>query len=185
MSVAAEHSAGMFAGAASGVDAVTADGRVVRIRAVRADDAADLGALCEWAGAETLYRRFFVHGRGAVPSEVVRLNRPPADDHVTLVDGGSSHLIGVASCEVQTPFDVAESADRPAVHWIPGIRAGRRRGLGGPSAPPRAIEELPEVAELDANPVIVRPDGLAVVDTKIRPAAAGEGPDSTLRALRG
>jgi acyl-CoA synthetase (NDP forming) len=49
----------------------------------------------------------------------------------------------------------------------------------------RLAEELPEVAELDANPVIVRPDGLAVVDIKVRLAAPSEEPDPTLRALRG
>jgi acyl-CoA synthetase (NDP forming) len=50
----------------------------------------------------------------------------------------------------------------------------------------RLAEDLPEVAELDANPVIVRPDGLAVVDIKVRLAApAGDEPDPTLRALRG
>jgi hypothetical protein len=41
------------------------------------------------------------------------------------------------------------------------------------------------VAELDANPVIVRPDGLAVVDIKVRVAAPGDEPDPSLRALRG
>jgi acyl-CoA synthetase (NDP forming) len=49
----------------------------------------------------------------------------------------------------------------------------------------RLAEELPEVAELDANPVIVRPDGLAVVDIKVRLAAPGDEPDPSLRALRG
>src|SRR5215467_3193557 len=57
MSVA-ERPVGPFAGAASGVDAVTADGRVVRIRPARADDAARLTALYERGGSETLYRRF-------------------------------------------------------------------------------------------------------------------------------
>jgi acyl-CoA synthetase (NDP forming) len=48
----------------------------------------------------------------------------------------------------------------------------------------RLAEDLPEVAELDANPVIVRPDGLAVVDIKVRLAAPGDEPDPSLRALR-
>jgi acyl-CoA synthetase (NDP forming) len=48
----------------------------------------------------------------------------------------------------------------------------------------RLADDLPEVAELDANPVIVRPDGLAVVDIKVRLAAPGDEPDPTLRALR-
>jgi acyl-CoA synthetase (NDP forming) len=49
----------------------------------------------------------------------------------------------------------------------------------------RLAEELPEVAELDANPVIVRPDGLTVVDIKLRLARPGDEPDPSLRALRG
>jgi acyl-CoA synthetase (NDP forming)/L-amino acid N-acyltransferase YncA len=85
------------------VDAVTADGRVVRIRPGRAEDAPELTALYERAGADTLYRRFFTHGRGGIPAEVARLTRPPATDHVTLVVAENDRLIGVASYEVETP----------------------------------------------------------------------------------
>jgi hypothetical protein len=46
-------------------------------------------------------------------------------------------------------------------------------------------EELPAVAELDLNPIILRPGGLSVVDVKIRLATPGEEPDPSLRALRG
>ncbi len=49
----------------------------------------------------------------------------------------------------------------------------------------RLAEDLPEVAELDANPVIVRPDGVAVVDVKVRLSPPGDEPDPSLRALRG
>jgi acyl-CoA synthetase (NDP forming) len=48
----------------------------------------------------------------------------------------------------------------------------------------RLAEELPEVAELDDNPMIVRPDGVAVVDIKVRLSAADGEPDPSLRALR-
>jgi acyl-CoA synthetase (NDP forming)/L-amino acid N-acyltransferase YncA len=85
------------------VDAVTADGRVVRIRPARADDAARLTALYERAASEMLYRRFFTHGRGGIPTEVTRLTRQPADDHATLVVEQTGDLIGVASYEIQTP----------------------------------------------------------------------------------
>jgi acyl-CoA synthetase (NDP forming)/GNAT superfamily N-acetyltransferase len=88
---------------AAGVDAVAADGRVVRIRPVRADDAAELSALYARAGAETLYRRFFVHGRGGIPAEVASLTRPPASDHATLVIVESGQITGVASYEVDSP----------------------------------------------------------------------------------
>jgi ATP-grasp domain-containing protein len=46
--------------------------------------------------------------------------------------------------------------------------------------------DLPEVAELDLNPVICRGgDDLVVVDAKVRVAAARPGPDPVLRSLRG
>ena len=48
----------------------------------------------------------------------------------------------------------------------------------------RLAEDLPEVAELDANPVIVGPDGVAVVDVKLRLAAVGSEPDAAMRSLR-
>lgn len=46
----------------------------------------------------------------------------------------------------------------------------------------RLAEMLPEVAELDLNPVIVGPDGVVVVDARIRVAPATTG-DPALRAL--
>jgi acyl-CoA synthetase (NDP forming)/GNAT superfamily N-acetyltransferase len=48
----------------------------------------------------------------------------------------------------------------------------------------RLAEELPEVAELDLNPVLVGPDGAVAVDAKLRLAPAGPEPDPTLRRLR-
>ena len=48
----------------------------------------------------------------------------------------------------------------------------------------RLAEDLPEIAELDLNPVIAGPAGLAVVDVKIRIADVGNEPDPVLRALR-
>ncbi|AVT28611.1 hypothetical protein C6361_02855 [Plantactinospora sp. BC1] len=45
-------------------------------------------------------------------------------------------------------------------------------------------EDLPEVAELDLNPVLVGPDGVAVVDAKLRLAPVGAEPHRTLRQLR-
>jgi acyl-CoA synthetase (NDP forming)/GNAT superfamily N-acetyltransferase len=48
----------------------------------------------------------------------------------------------------------------------------------------RLAEDLPEVAELDLNPVLALPHGTAVVDAKLRLAPAGEEPDPASRALR-
>jgi acyl-CoA synthetase (NDP forming) len=48
----------------------------------------------------------------------------------------------------------------------------------------RLAEELPEVWELDLNPVLVSAEGVLVVDAKMRIAAISDEPDATLRQLR-
>jgi acyl-CoA synthetase (NDP forming) len=45
-------------------------------------------------------------------------------------------------------------------------------------------EDLPEVAELDLNPLLVFPDGYAAVDVKLRLQRPGNEQDPTLRVLR-
>ncbi|HEU5109083.1 MAG TPA: acetate--CoA ligase family protein, partial [Micromonosporaceae bacterium] len=47
----------------------------------------------------------------------------------------------------------------------------------------RLADDLPEVAELDLNPIIAGPHGVVAVDAKLRLAAAEPGPDPALRAL--
>jgi acyl-CoA synthetase (NDP forming) len=44
--------------------------------------------------------------------------------------------------------------------------------------------EVPEIAELDFNPVIVSPTGAVVVDCKVRVERSQPGPDVLMRALR-
>lgn len=48
----------------------------------------------------------------------------------------------------------------------------------------RLADDLPEIAELDCNPVIVGPSGVSIVDVKLRLARVGIEPDPALRALR-
>ena len=48
----------------------------------------------------------------------------------------------------------------------------------------RLAEDLPEVAELDLNPVLAGPDGVVAVDAKLRLAPIGAEPDPLLRGLR-
>jgi acyl-CoA synthetase (NDP forming) len=48
----------------------------------------------------------------------------------------------------------------------------------------RLAEDLPEVAELDLNPILVSPEGVVVVDAKLRLAETDREPDATLRQLR-
>ena len=47
----------------------------------------------------------------------------------------------------------------------------------------RLAEDLPEVAELDLNPVIARSDGVQAVDARVR-VAPEQHPDPFLRRLR-
>ena len=48
----------------------------------------------------------------------------------------------------------------------------------------RLAEEVPQVREMDINPLIVTPDGAIAVDVKIRIAPAPDAADPTLRRLR-
>ena len=65
---------------------------------------------------------------------------------------------------------------------------------GAPAANTAAVEELlqrlgrlakdlPEVAELDLNPILVGPLGVVAVDAKLRLATVGPEPDGALRQL--
>jgi acyl-CoA synthetase (NDP forming) len=48
----------------------------------------------------------------------------------------------------------------------------------------RLAEDVPQVREMDINPLIVTPDGAIAVDVKIRIAPAPDAADPTLRRLR-
>jgi hypothetical protein len=48
----------------------------------------------------------------------------------------------------------------------------------------RLADELPEVAELDCNPVIVSPDAIAVVDVKLRLVPSPPSPLPGVRRMR-
>jgi hypothetical protein len=45
-------------------------------------------------------------------------------------------------------------------------------------------DSLPEVAEMDCNPVIVSPDAVTVVDVKIRPVPLAPSPLPGVRRMR-
>ena len=45
-------------------------------------------------------------------------------------------------------------------------------------------DEIPQVRELDCNPVVVRPDGVLAIDIKIRLARTPEHPTAEVRRLR-
>ncbi|MCH7229795.1 bifunctional GNAT family N-acetyltransferase/acetate--CoA ligase family protein [Glycomyces sp. L485] len=48
----------------------------------------------------------------------------------------------------------------------------------------RLAEDFPEIAELDLNPIMAGPDGVRVVDVKLRLARIGDEPDAVARRLR-
>src|SRR5690606_13690283 len=49
----------------------------------------------------------------------------------------------------------------------------------------RLADELPEVAELDLNPIVASASGVAVVAARLRLAEVGAEPDAGLRGLLG
>ena len=48
----------------------------------------------------------------------------------------------------------------------------------------RLAEDIPEIAEMDLNPVIVSPTGVVAVDAKLRLAPNSDDDESTVRRLR-
>jgi acyl-CoA synthetase (NDP forming) len=48
----------------------------------------------------------------------------------------------------------------------------------------RLADDVPEIAELDLNPVLAFPHGVVAVDAKLRLAPIGTEPDPSLRALK-
>jgi acyl-CoA synthetase (NDP forming)/GNAT superfamily N-acetyltransferase len=95
---------------AGGLDALAADGAIIRIRPVRADDAAALTDLHERASNDALYRRFLSAGHHPIAGEIARLVRPPDADHAALVAVERGRVVGVSSYEVLPGRRTAEFA---------------------------------------------------------------------------
>jgi acyl-CoA synthetase (NDP forming) len=92
-----------------------------------------------------------------------------------------------------TAFRLTPMTDRDASNMWRSLRAaplltGYR---GAPAANTAAVEDrllrlgrlserMPEISELDLNPVMVGPHGVVVVDAKLHLAAVGAEPDATL-----
>jgi acetyl coenzyme A synthetase (ADP forming)-like protein len=116
----------------------------------------------------------YVHGGAELLAGVVQ--DPVFGPLVAFGPGGVlAELIGDAG------FRIAPLTDVDAEDLVLGGKAGRLvRGFRGASPPDagalvdlvhrlaRMAEDLPEVAELDLNPVIAMPSGLAVVDARVR-----------------
>ena len=82
----------------AGVDALTMEGRIVRVRPVRPDDGAAIRDLYDRASPESRYLRFF-GGGAATDAEVDRLVRPADEDHVALLVEHDATVVAVASSE--------------------------------------------------------------------------------------
>lgn len=93
----------------TGEEALTADGGIVRLRQVTAEDATGVAELYRRASPECLRLRFFgAPGRGIIDAEVARLCRPPAATHAALLaetTGEVPAVAGVASYERTGPDD--------------------------------------------------------------------------------
>ncbi|MFI9592825.1 acetate--CoA ligase family protein [Nonomuraea sp. NPDC052265] len=48
----------------------------------------------------------------------------------------------------------------------------------------RLLDDLPQIAELDLNPVVVTPGGATTVDARVRVAPCAARPSPLLRRLR-
>jgi acyl-CoA synthetase (NDP forming)/GNAT superfamily N-acetyltransferase len=83
------------------MDALAADGGIVRLRTVRPADADPLAALHERGTPESLRMRFFgLATESTLAAEVERLLRPPSADHdVVVAEVAGAGLVGVASYE--------------------------------------------------------------------------------------
>jgi acetate---CoA ligase (ADP-forming) len=147
-------------------------------------DLRDEEALSEAAvriGMPVLLQSFL---RGGVELLVGSVQDPVFGPLVALGPGGTmAELIGDAG------FRLAPLTDVDAEELVQGGKAGRLLGgfRGAPPADERGMAEIllriarladdfPEVAELDLNPVIARPEGCLVVDARVRIAASAQVP---------
>lgn len=122
----------------TGWDALLADGGIVHLRPVRPADRGALVALHADASDRSIYLRYFSLNRSN-GERYVRHLLDDAGDRLCLVAELHGRLVGMTSCE-----------------RLPG------------TADAEVADEVPEIAELDLNPVICRPDGVVAVDVKVR-----------------
>ena len=91
-------------------DVVSADGRTVRIRPIRAHDSEKVLQLYERLSPESMYLRFF----SPVPAEMARrterLTQVDQDEHVVIVAELGDDLVAMARYDRQLPGDTAEVA---------------------------------------------------------------------------
>jgi acyl-CoA synthetase (NDP forming)/GNAT superfamily N-acetyltransferase len=117
---------------------------------------------------EPVFGPLVVFGLGGVATDVLA---DRAARLAPLTDADADELIrSIRSAPLLLGFRGSQAADLKALQDLL-LRVSR------------LADDLPELAELDLNPVIARPDGVAVVDARIRLAPA-EPQDPFLRRLR-
>jgi acyl-CoA synthetase (NDP forming) len=197
--------------AAAAAEAATKLGYPVVLKAADPDlvHKSDIGAvrlrLADRSAVEAAYAQ--IAAATGKPEPVV-LVQPMAAGQVELVAGivhdklfGSLVMAGLGGVHTELfadrAFGLVPMTDRDASRMWRSLRAAPLlTGYRG-SAPVdtaavedlllrlgRLAEDLPEVAELDLNPVLVSARGVMVVDAKLRLAEVGIEPDATLRQLR-
>src|SRR5690606_21291248 len=105
--------------------------------------------------------------------------------------GVTADRLAVGACRAP-PVDAAAAREMigelrcaPLLHGYRGSPPADVEALGGQVARvSRPLEDLPQVAELDLNPVIVTPQGATAVDVRVRVAPAQAPPSPLLRRLR-
>ncbi len=102
-----------------------------------------------------------------------------------LTDLFGDHAFGIPPLErVEVESMVASLRAAPLLDGYRGAPAADRDALVELVATVSQLAEaLPEIVELDCNPVIVTSSGVVVVDAKVRIAPARRGPDPLMRAL--
>jgi acetate---CoA ligase (ADP-forming) len=104
-------------------DVVSADGRTVRIRPIRAEDDEGVLRLYERLSVESMYLRFFSPVPAPVALRTEHLTQVDQDQHVVIVAELGDELVAMARYDRQPPGDKAEVA-------FVVDDAHQRRGLG-------------------------------------------------------
>jgi hypothetical protein len=139
---------------------------------------------------------------GAVQGVLLQPMATPGRELIIGVDAddvfGPLVLFGLGGTDTDLIADrvarLTPLSGRDAGHMVAGLRSSKALFTGDGALPTeelvdiltrvsRLAETIPEVAELDLNPVVVRPDGCQVLDARVR-LVPREPADPFLRRLR-
>jgi hypothetical protein len=171
--------------------ALLADGATAEIRPATPDDLDAVTRFHRDMSPDNLYLRFFSLSKRAAEQEARRVCRPADADHAALLALLGPRLAGLASYELTGTLTGTDADDLIRQIRAAPLLLGHR---GQPAADlgalrdtllrvSRLADDLPQVAELDLNPVIARPDGVFAVDARVR-LTSHRAADPFLRQLR-